>query len=194
MSAWTRWRDATPHNNTIHPHVAAILSCVLERRNDYVIEERETEAETRNDKETMKSRNIIWHRTGNVNSERESTKECARYYGAGETKGTPSHLLYYWAVLLLRDAQIPLRPVFSLPALRVASVVKKENKNLVVVKCASARLLPLLVVGSADGAIVIDCTTAAVDGPFSDATRYNIWDAHNAAVIRRQLGRNDESK
>jgi hypothetical protein len=41
--------------------------------------------------------------------------------------------------------------------------VKKENKNLVVVKCASVRLLPLLVVGSADGAIVIDCTTAAAD-------------------------------
>ena len=84
MSAWTRWRDATPHNNTIHPHVAAILSGVLERRNDYVTEERETEAETRNDKETMKSRNIIWQKTGNVNSERrESTKECARYYGDG---------------------------------------------------------------------------------------------------------------
>lgn len=79
---------------------------------------------------------------------------------------------------MLRGSQIPLRPVFSLPALRVASVVKKENKNLVVVKCASVRLLPLLVVGSADGAIVIDCTTAAADALSAVTQHVTTYEMH----------------
>jgi hypothetical protein len=119
-----------------------------------VTEERETEAETRNDKETMKRRKIIWHRTGNVNSERKSAKECARYYGDG---GNQRNSI----------ASLVLVSCSFASGLRAASVVKKENKQKTkksrrrkMCVCPSASLF---VVGSADGAIVIDCTTAAAD-------------------------------
>ena len=144
----------------------------------------------------MKRRNIIWHRTGNVNSERESAKECARYYGAGESKGT----FMYWAALSLRgyNSQIPLTSSIFIAGTKSGECREKNKKTKKKTNKKPRRrkkcVWCLLVVGSADGAIVIDCTTAAVDGPFSDATRYNIWAAHNAAVTLRQLARIDESK
>ena len=143
----------------------------------------------------MKRRNIIWHRTGNVNSERESAKECARYYGAGESKGT----FMYWAALSLRgyNSQIPLTSSIFIAGTKSGECREKNKKTKKKTNKKPRRrkkcVWCLLVVGSADGAIVIDCTTAAVDGPFSDATRYNIWAAHNAAVTLRQLARIDES-
>ena len=95
----------------------------------------------------MKRRNIIWHRTGNVNSERESAKECARYYGAGESKGT----FMYWAALSLRgyNSQIPLTSSIFIAGTKSGECREKnkkqnkQTKNLVVVKSASGVFLSL---------------------------------------------------